>query len=333
MRPWIQIPFSELAQLLDGNHKDYPQSFLKCYWIQDSSGFKVTEGVTFVFEGKKRNPRIINKLNFSTISNFKHKYIAKEGIKCKGTVKCRKPCPVQLKICYLINHQVDIYVKSSDHGENFVGELNVIPHHIRNDIRCMDDQEKAMGKIGVTPFSLYLQYSKKKEVQKSTPLPNKKMIENTLYYHRKAGSQKDPISELEDFINNSKNVIYPSKKENFPSNSMKNNNPVVILLAARQNTLIEFVRCMLLHEFFIWGMDSQFVNNNARLPLTVVCCQNERRKTIPAFVALSLKAYEAHYTLILQQVIAFLKDKMHVEFNRKGFLMIDKDAGMVFRLS
>jgi hypothetical protein len=101
---------------------------------------------------------------------------------------------------------------------------------------------------------------------------------------------------------------------------------MVILLAAKDETLNEFIRITTTNEFFIWGMDSQFVNNNARLPLTVVCCQNERRNTIPGFVALSLKADEQHYSLILQQVIRYIRSVKKITISNPGFLMIDKDS-------
>lgn len=98
--------------------------------------------------------------------------------------------------------------------------------------------------------------------------------------------------------------------------------PIVIIMAAREETLTEFIRLSKGGDF-VWGMDSQYVNNAERLPLTVICCQNSSNQTIPGFVAISLRSDEESYTIILQKVKDHLKNH-DIDFKR-GHIMIDKD--------
>ena len=51
----------------------------------------------------------------------------------------------------------------------------------------------------------------------------------------------------------------------------------VFILGAPKKLSREALNGISFIEFFIWEMDTQFVNNNARLPLTVVCVQNESK--------------------------------------------------------
>src|SRR3990167_8331710 len=71
--------------------------------------------------------------------------------------------------------------------------------------------------------------------------------------------------------------------------------PLVVILRCNKNTMEAFINATSEIPSII-GMDSQYVTNNLRLPITVVCSQNQHYNTIPAFVAL-IKKYllEVHH--------------------------------------
>ena len=324
---WKRVKFDEMFDVLAGCHPDYQQPFLKCNWIQDRCGFRMAKGVVANCGGKK-NPRISGKMELMITKDFKSKYMASEGLQCNGSTQCtltNNVCQVRLKLCYLHSREVDIFIKCSDHGPNFVGGPQKITHATRSHVRAEDDRQRSLGRVGVTPFSMYLEFSKEKEKNPQIILPSKKEIENILFHHRR-GIESDPLADLDNFIKNSKSVIYPTEMNDFPSRCY-GVKPSAIILKAREETINEFMKCSTKNNFFIWGMDSQYCNNNARLPITILCCQTEARKTIPAFVALTFKSDEAHYSIIIQQVLLHLKNYYNFNLSGKlGYIMIDKDA-------
>ena len=331
MEVWKTVKFEELNILLSGCHPDFPQVFFKCNWIQDSCGFRLAKGVKKKDDTiLKINPRICNKINFAPTVNFAKKYLASEGIVCSASSDCKLingKCGVALKLKYLKKNKVAIYVRNSDHGPNFIGvDSRKTPHYIRTQIRDNDEKQRNLGKIGVTPFSTTMEMlakNKNKEGEEKhteIPVPKIKEIENILYYCRKSKLKLDPMQELDEFVKASKSIVYPVNNNDYPVHCFDAGLPVVIVLVANEQTIENFFKCCS-EEFYVWGMDSQYVNNNLRLPLTIICAQNEHRETIPGFIALSLKSDEQHYTIILNSVKNYCKARLR---RKVGYVMIDK---------
>lgn len=152
--------------------------------------------------------------------------------------------------------------------------------------------------------------------------PPKKTIENILYYNRKNKTGLDTLELLDKFVEQSQNIIFPINRDDYPTAAFDKGNPVVIVMKTKEKTLGEFAKYSKTKPF-VWGLDSQYCNNNARFPVTILCAQDDKHRTVPGFIALSLKADEQHYSIILEQVLQFM------EFNFKiirsdCYVMIDK---------
>ena len=317
---WKRIPFKDMNNLLSGCHPDYPQEFLRTHWVSDSCGFRVSKNV---IKPKKCNPRLTNCIQFEPSSSFKAKYLAYEGIRCSG----HGICDVRVKLCYLVNSEVDIYVISTNHGPDFKGLGGKVPQFIRTEINKNDDEMKKIGKIGTSAFTEYLQLCKKKEKKEinATMLPTMKSIRNTLYYSRKKFNLPgQSLEQLEHFIKSSPNVIYPLEKEDYPCQAAKEGKPVVLIMKFPDDVFNDFLIHSKKRDYNIWGMDSQYVNNCEQFPLTIICTQNTRHNTIPGFVALSTKSDEASYTKILSEVMINLRACDPDYFKLRTYVMIDK---------
>src|SRR3990167_5497731 len=98
--------------------------------------------------------------------------------------------------------------------------------------------------------------------------------------------------------------------------------PLVVILGCNKNTMEAFINAPSEIPSII-GMDSEYVTNNLRLPITVVCSQNQHYNTIPAFVALMGKSDTVHYQKVLLEIKKYLLEVHHHYL--AGFGMIDKD--------
>lgn len=85
-----------------------------------------------------------------------------------------------------------------------------IPHYIRSEIREAELGKRKMGKVGTTPFQEHLKYLKKFQEVGIGWKPSKKTVEKILYYERKNKTGMATLEELDEFVANSENVIYPS---------------------------------------------------------------------------------------------------------------------------
>lgn len=220
---WKTVSWLDLNEVISGIHPEYPQVFLKTNWIQDKNGFRLHENVERQDNTKKINPRIIGKILFKPNKKFKGKYLASEGLICKGTPNCsiiNTACKAKIKIYYKVDHNVDIVVIESNHGENFFPPPNrKLPHFIRTKIREEDQIVKSMGKVGIKPLDKFLELSKVNEKSKDSFLPSKKVIENLLYYTRKGKDTLDPIEDLDTVVKSISSVIFPIKLEDYPTAS------------------------------------------------------------------------------------------------------------------
>lgn len=212
------MPFTELNAVICGMHPDYPQAFLKTNWIQDSNGFRLHKNVEKNTDSNRINPRIIGKVLFSPNKKFVGKYWASEGLICKGTANCtmlQNKCPVKIKLFYQ-RESVDIVVVESNHGDNFYEpQRRKIPHYIRSKLREDDQNARIRGKVGVSPFDAFMEFSTTKEKFGHGFLPSKKTIQNILYYARKDKESTDAITDLESIVHNPA-VIYPVNSEDYP---------------------------------------------------------------------------------------------------------------------
>ena len=204
---WIEIPFDELGVLLSGQHRQYTNPFLITNWISDSRGFRLKKNTIKNGDGRM-NPRITGIIKFK---NEKKNIMASEGIICKGNFGCdlrMGKCKVGMKLKYLQNHHVKVYVKENNHGINF--QLNYakfkIPHFIRQKIRDSDTEKKKLGAVGTTASEEYLRISLTLPDQSPRTLsllPTPKCIDNILYYNRRASSKLDEIQRVDEFIKTS----------------------------------------------------------------------------------------------------------------------------------
>ena len=270
----------------------------------------------------KLNPRLTGRMDFLNPEN--RELLASEGIICTGEFGCNKDssksCQVALKLYYTREKTVKVYVRENNHGVNFKPDAIKIkiPQHIREKIRKNDDDKRKMGNVGTSASEEYLRLSLEISRDNLSFLPTPKEINNILYYHRRRHTKLDEIEWVQKFIDASTSTLYPKSIVD----RFDNNKPLVVVMMAGGSTMSEFVR-ITKNQPSIIGMDSQYVTNNARLPVTVICAQNEYYNTVPAFVAVMGKSDAVHYELVLKKVKKYLLKEYNYEL--KGFAMIDKD--------
>ena len=247
----------------------------------------------------------------------KGSWLAAEVIHCNGQF-CQKSCPVALQLLYNESH-VKINYSTTDHGILFKPDVSKLK--LSRKVRTEIFQQETNNSVGysTTPSAEFLRISHQLQENALAPtnsalLPSKKQIANILQYERGKNVRGNEEEKIKDFINNSNSVIYPKK-------STFNLEPMIIVMKAREGTIIEFIKNHATRKIF--GIDSQYVNNKFRFPLTVMATSNDNHNVVPGFIMLSSRSDAHAYSKFLRVVIKFLKSNFQYELS--GYCMHDKD--------
>src|SRR3990167_6351949 len=314
-KEWIVLPIAELDSLLSYSHPQHQELFLQTNWISSNRGFRLNKNVLKTTTEKKINPRFVGKILFKSSSSTSGLLLASEVIKCSGAF-CDKFCQVSLKLKYT-EKDVKISFSTTDHGMNFKPAISrlKLSKQTRNDIIVNDK-----GGYGTTPVGEFVTISRQVENLNQTALnsailPSKKQIANILDYERRKKQSSNEEKNILHFIQKSKSVIYPSKE------SEEITDPFIIVMKARDYTIQQFVENH--RKLNLIGIDSQYVNNKYRLPLTVMVTTNENHNCIPGFIMLSSQSDARSYSKFIRVVTKYLQ--ANCSYTLTGYCMHDKD--------
>jgi len=120
-------------------------------------------------------------------------------------------------------------------------------------------------------------------------------------------NKSNHLEKLDKWLENpsNTNIVFPTKRENFPSIYYEKEGKMIIIIHFGSHLLERFNETV--SDTQIVGLDAQFVNNNLRRPLYVICAQDPISfKTIPGFIILLARNDESHLSEALSHIKDFL---------------------------
>jgi hypothetical protein len=325
--PFQTLEVVDLPKFLSGTLAGAP-SWTVSDWVVHGEGFRLNTGVDVENGVKKQmNPRKTGKWEFIIREPFMKKWVAYEYLRCSGKMDCTLNengfCSVILKITYTIPSQCVISVSSFNHGINFKPDISKLKlsEKSKTEILLLS---KVISPLRLKPIQIYSSLCKNATqnnlpLQNTAILPTLRQVNDLLYYDRKKQKTGNFYMDLDEFITQHKHaVIFPSEDTNYPSQRVGD---TVIVLKSRQQAFSQFVSGI--KDGAIVGMDAQFANNTARLPLYVVVIQNMTFETVPGFIFLLEKNTTNNLSTALRCCINYLRD--HYSYEWKSKFCIDKD--------